>query len=75
MKLSKSLGSKKNFLLRQVTSYEIFYNGTRKKLFFNARDCLIEVTSWAGLTVLSYILNAKRYNVSAVYFLCVDNNR
>ena len=32
-------------------SYEIFYDRTRKMWPFNTGDCLIEVTTWAGLTV------------------------
>jgi hypothetical protein len=48
----------KSDLLRQMTSWmrfswhEIFYDRTRKGWAFNTSDCLIEVTSWADLTVL-----------------------
>ena len=35
---------------KRFNSYEIFYDGTRKGCPFNTGDCLIEVTSWAGLT-------------------------
>ena len=51
------LGQRKSGLIRQVTtlkrfnSYDIFYDRTRKKCPFNTGDCLIEVTTWAGLTV------------------------
>ena len=47
------LGQRKNDLIRQVTSlkgfnsYEMFYDGTRKKWPFNTGDCWIK----AGLTV------------------------
>ena len=44
------LGQRKNGLIRQV----IFYDRTRKMWTFNAGDCLIEVTAWAGLTVLTF---------------------
>jgi hypothetical protein len=50
----------KSDLIRQVTSwkrlnsYEIYYDKTRKKWPLNTGDCLIEVTSWAGLIVLVY---------------------
>jgi len=52
------LGQRKDGLIRQVTSekrlnsYESFYDRIRKKRPFNTDDCLIEVTAWAGLTVL-----------------------
>jgi len=45
------MGKRKSGLLRQVTSlkmfnsYEMFYEGTRKKWPFNTGDCLIEVTT------------------------------
>ena len=39
-------------LLKEVNSYEIFYDRTRKRWPVNAGDCLIEVTLWAGLTVM-----------------------
>jgi len=51
----------KSGLLRQVTShkrfnsYEIFYDRTRKRWPLNTGDCLIEVTTWLGLTVHVYI--------------------
>ena len=51
-----SLRQRKSGLSRQAisqkrfNSYEIFYDGTRKGCHFNTDDCLIEVTSWAGLT-------------------------
>ena len=50
----------KSDLIRQVTSlkrlnsYEIYYDKTRKKWPLNTGDCLIQVTSWAGLIVLVY---------------------
>jgi hypothetical protein len=34
----------------------IFYECTRKMWPFNTGDCIIEVTSWVGLTVQSFIL-------------------
>ena len=51
------VGTEKSGLLRQVTSqkrvnsHESFYDKIRKKWPFNTGDCLIEVTSLAGLTV------------------------
>jgi predicted nucleic acid-binding protein len=39
--------------LKRFKSYVIFYDRTRKGGPFNISDCLIEVTTWAGLTVLS----------------------
>jgi len=41
--------SKKRFNL-----YEIFYDRIRNRWIFNTGDCLIEVTTWEGLTVLLY---------------------
>jgi len=38
-------------LLKEVNSYEIFYDRTRIRWPFNTGDCLIEVTVLAGLTV------------------------
>ena len=55
------LGRRKSGCIRQVTSkkrlnsYEIFYDRTRKMWPFNTGDCLIEVTTWAGLTVYYYV--------------------
>jgi hypothetical protein len=52
------LWTKKNGLLIQVTSqkrfnsYEFVYDRTRKGWPFNTGDCLIEVTTLAGVTVL-----------------------
>jgi hypothetical protein len=52
------LGQRKSGLIRQVTSkkrlnsFEIFYDRTRKRWPVNTGDCLIEVTAWAGLTVI-----------------------
>jgi len=37
--------------LRRFNSYEIFYVRTRKMWPFNTGDCLIEVTTWTGLSV------------------------
>jgi hypothetical protein len=37
--------------LKMFNTYEIFYDRTRKKRPFNTSDCLIEVITWAGLTV------------------------
>ena len=34
------------------SSYEMFNDWTRKMWPFNTSDCLIEVNSWADLTVL-----------------------
>ena len=51
------LGQRKSGLLRQLTSLkrfnldEIFYGGIRKRRPFNSGDCLIKVTTLAGLTV------------------------
>jgi len=38
--------------LKSGYSYEIFHDMTRKMWPFNTGDCLIEVTAWAGFTVL-----------------------
>ena len=40
-------------LLKKLISYEIFYDSSRQRRPFNTGDCLIEVTSWAGLDVYS----------------------
>ena len=48
------MGRRKNGLIRQVKRlnlYEIFYDGTRKRLPLNTGYCLIKVTTWAGLTI------------------------
>jgi hypothetical protein len=43
------------FVMRSFVyeSYQIFYDMTRKRWPFNTGGCLIEVTTWAGLTVQS----------------------
>jgi hypothetical protein len=64
------LGQRISGLIRQVTSwkrfnsYEIFYEKTRKRWPFNTGDCLIEVTSWAGLTVYY----KKQCNVTSFWY-------
>ena len=68
-----TLGQRKIGLLIQTTSwkgfksYDIFYDSIRKRWPFNTGDCLIEVTAWAGLTVLSnfcynQILHCNQFN-------------
>ena len=37
----------------RIHSYEIFCASTRKRCSFNTGDCLIEVTAWAGLTIMT----------------------
>ena len=37
-------------------SYENVYDRARKMWPFNTDDCLIEVTAWAGLTVVAIAL-------------------
>jgi hypothetical protein len=52
------LRPRKSGLKRQLTSYkrfnlyEIFYDRTRKGEPLNTGDCLIEVTTYVGLTVV-----------------------
>jgi len=59
------LGQIKCFFLREVTpwkmfiSYNIFYDGTRKRWPLHTSGCLIEVTVWAGMTVLCFIINLR----------------
>ena len=36
--------------IKRFNSCEMFYEGTRKMCPFTTGDCLIEVTTWAGLT-------------------------
>ena len=51
------MGQRKGGIIRQMTSikwfntYEMLYDRTRKMCSLNTGDCLIEVTTWAGLTV------------------------
>jgi len=40
---------------------QIFYDRTRKKWHFNAGDCLIEVTAWAGLTVFNEGVESSKF--------------
>ena len=49
------VGQRQSGFICQVT-YEIFHDKTRKRWPFNTGDCLIEVTSWAGLTVVVFCL-------------------
>ena len=50
-------------LLKEVHSYETFYERIRKMWSFNAGDCLIEVTACAGLTVCLYITDRVLFNL------------
>ena len=76
------LGQWKSGLIRQVTSekrliwYEIFYDGTRKRWPLKTGDCLIEVITWAGLSVFSllnfnseklYLFHFKRHATVVKY--------
>jgi len=57
------LEQRKSGLIRQVTSskrfnsYEFIYDRTRKRWPLKAGDCLIEVTTWVGLTVHLFTLS------------------
>ena len=56
-----------------MNSYEIFYHRTRKGWPFNTGDCLIEVTTWAGLTVhifVSSLVEFDRSGVKSVWRVC-----
>ena len=52
------MGQRKSGLIRQVSlksgSIHMISSMTRKKLPFNTGDCLIEVTTWTGLTVYDF---------------------
>jgi hypothetical protein len=43
------------FSMTEKVNGKIYYDKTTKLLPFNTDDCLIEVTLWTGLTVLSSI--------------------
>jgi len=42
-----------------------FYDRTRKEWPFNTGDCLIEVTSWVGLTVYQIQIDEKAVKENA----------
>jgi hypothetical protein len=46
------LYSIQHYVKKRFNPYEMFYDRTRKRLPFYTGDCLIEVATWAGLTVL-----------------------
>ena len=48
---------------KKINSYKIFYDRTRKRWPFNTGDCLIEVTSWAGLTCINFITDVDICNI------------
>jgi hypothetical protein len=53
------------------SSYEISYDRAWKNWLFNTGDCLTELTTWAGLTVLTNISPIEMFrdtNVSEVYY-------
>ena len=64
------MGQRKSGLVRQVhrrfNSCEIFYDSTRKRCPFNTSDCLIEVTTQAGLTSLSVQSVFNHYDVVTI---------
>jgi hypothetical protein len=49
-----NIKTRENTSLKRFILYEIFYDETRKRWPFNTGDCLIEVTTKAGLTAYLY---------------------
>jgi len=56
-------------MLRELPCYKMFYDRKRKCCPFNTGDCLIEVTTWAGLTVfLHEHQNKSGWNSTFLWF-------
>jgi hypothetical protein len=62
---------------KSFNSYEIFYDSTRKRWPFNTGDCLIEVPTWAGLTVvyIVFFVSVKQDSVKITQIAFIDSRK